>query len=373
MKNILLYALILLAGVSQAALTTYTWTGGAGDGDWNNASNWDSNGIPEDKNTDPGITFDHIESSIVFSTNSLPTSNIPEWGGTGGDSGNSPAIMFTQGGTLSLDVGKGRYRGIVSRNAGYITNRVIRTIFTLGDGVGDNDTILNTTFNRDSGFSRDGKNIITQYFINSDATWNASTIGKTYLYWANPDQEPEVDIRWTQFTIAGGTVNFSFQLDQISKDIGEANNHVLFTDGGGSFTAKFGKALPDLASVTNNFGSFFKAGTDITLAAADNGDGSFTVSSSGGGVTLPATIISVTPVSGNLLKLVISAPSAADKYYPKAKSALTESDWVEVPHSDNGTNPFKVSNLTYSTVEGENKVIYVKTTDTAKFFGIGEL
>ena len=272
----LLCAVTVLASMSHAALTTYTWTGTAGDGDWANAANWDANGIPEDKDTDPGITFDDPNSSIIIGSGTVPTSNIPSWGGTGGDSGNSPALTLTQG-TLSLDVGRGKYKGIVTQNKNYKTTRVIRTVFTVGDGVGSNDSILNTTFNRDSGFSRDGKNVITQYFINSDATWNASTISKNYIYWSNPDESPVEDVRWAQLTIDGGTVNFDFQLDHIANSVNEDNNHIYFTEMGGSFTADFGRALPNLTSVTDNFGAFFVADAGLTLEGKDNGNGTFTV------------------------------------------------------------------------------------------------
>lgn len=85
----------------------------------------------------------------------------------------------------------------------------------------------------------------------------------------------------------------------------------------------------------------------------------------------PATIVGWDSVSGSVMKMEISAPSAAMLYYPKATTSLNTVPWAGVPHSDDGVNPFVVTNLTYSTTEGSNKVIYVETTDTAKFFGIG--
>ncbi|MEO2090434.1 MAG: hypothetical protein ABGY75_13190, partial [Gemmataceae bacterium] len=44
-------AVFVFAGVSQAQLTDYRWTGGAGTGNWNNGNNWASflpGGIPND-------------------------------------------------------------------------------------------------------------------------------------------------------------------------------------------------------------------------------------------------------------------------------------------------------------------------------------
>jgi len=85
----------------------------------------------------------------------------------------------------------------------------------------------------------------------------------------------------------------------------------------------------------------------------------------------PATIVDWSSVSGSIMKLVIDAPSAAMFYYPKATTSLNLVPWTDVPHSDDGVNPFVVTNLGYSTAEGDNKAIYVETTEATKFFGIG--
>ena len=88
----------------------------------------------------------------------------------------------------------------------------------------------------------------------------------------------------------------------------------------------------------------------------------------------PATILSVSSVSNNVLKMVIDAPSSAGNYYPKSKLDLVTGTWSSVPHSDDGVNPFVVTNLGYSTTDatGTNEVIYVNATNSAGFFGIGE-
>ena len=88
----------------------------------------------------------------------------------------------------------------------------------------------------------------------------------------------------------------------------------------------------------------------------------------------PATILSFSSVSSNVLKMVVNAPSSAENYYPKSKTDLLTGTWGSVPHSDDGVNPFVVTNLGYSTTDatGTNEVIYVNAINSAAFFGIGE-
>ena len=65
------------------------------------------------------------------------------------------------------------------------------------------------------------------------------------------------------------------------------------------------------------------------------------------------------------------APADSALYYPKGTADLTLG-FSDVAHSDNAAGPFIVTNLSYSTAEGDDEAIYVETTEDAKFFGIGE-
>jgi len=85
---------------------------------------------------------------------------------------------------------------------------------------------------------------------------------------------------------------------------------------------------------------------------------------------LPATILSWTSVSDSVMKLVIDAPGDPALYYPKGTADLTLG-FSGVAHSDNAAGPFVVTNLSYSATEGGNEAIYVETTGSQKFFGIG--
>lgn len=85
------------------------------------------------------------------------------------------------------------------------------------------------------------------------------------------------------------------------------------------------------------------------------------------------TILSFDSVGTGVAKMVVGISQSADKYSPVARGDLMTGSWAAVPHADNAAGPFVVSNLTYSATDGAgNKEIYVETTETQKFFGIGE-
>jgi len=86
---------------------------------------------------------------------------------------------------------------------------------------------------------------------------------------------------------------------------------------------------------------------------------------------LPATIVSLAPVSSTVLKMVIDAPSTAENYVPKSKlDLISGGSWETVAHSDNSAGPFSITNLSYSAPEGENKVIYVEADAAVKFYNV---
>ncbi len=93
------------------------------------------------------------------------------------------------------------------------------------------------------------------------------------------------------------------------------------------------------------------------------------------GPARPATILSVSAVSGDVLRMVVDAPGAGHSYYPKSTPDLIIGTWAGVGHSTNGSDPFVVTNLDYVSeydATGTNKVIYVQATNAAGFFGIGD-
>lgn len=82
------------------------------------------------------------------------------------------------------------------------------------------------------------------------------------------------------------------------------------------------------------------------------------------------SIVSSSMVSGNVMKLVVDAPSDASRYWPEGVSDLVSGSWATVAHSDDGVNAFVVTNLAYSTAEGSNEVIYVQAVNPAGFFKV---
>ncbi len=77
-------------------------------------------------------------------------------------------------------------------------------------------------------------------------------------------------------------------------------------------------------------------------------------------------------VSDTVMRMVVDAPVTASRYAPQGRTDLNIGTWVDVPHSDDGTNPFVVTNLDYSTTDatGTNEVIYVQSDDAEEFFRI---
>ena len=96
--------------------------------------------------------------------------------------------------------------------------------------------------------------------------------------------------------------------------------------------------------------------------------------------TLPATILSCSSLPGNVVKMVVDAPSSLDRYYLKSTTDLPAGPvfWKRAAHSDDGVNAFVTTNVSYSTVEiatGTNRVIYAQANHSSEFlniFGNGE-
>ena len=264
----LLLAFAATATLAQAA-TTYTWTGGAGDGDWTTAGNWDANGMPVDADTgNGGLSFNANDSKIVFSTTSMPTSNVPQMGGYNNANGYTPVLDLQSGGSLTIQAGAGSLKGIVTQAGGS------RDIYIVGDGVGTvgtNDAVtLNVSL---KGYLNRHRGGITHNFIvNSDGILNFLDDG-----WADNQLNfyRQPNNRYATLEIAGGAVNAALPIKNLTLD---DKSYVEFTALGGTFTAKFGNDFADIAAVRSGIGTTsFIAGTGLSLAATDNGDNTFTV------------------------------------------------------------------------------------------------
>ena len=261
-----LLALLTFGGLTSSSLsqTIYTWTG-ATSGDWSDASNWDTNGVPVDNNAgtgnDAGLTFPTDGSMIVFDggTNPLPTSNIPDLGGNVNPR-DTPAIVINQGGTIEFNLG-GREGDVWSNAAG------TRNILTVGDGMGAAGEVTVTLSSNDAApiLARHTDNTLNNFQVNADGVLNFSSETIDFGWMAGN--------RHGKLTIDGGQVNLRGVVDDLTTF---TQRVIEFTAVGGSFTAQFGGDFPDISAVNSSLEVDFTNSPGITLEAADNGD-SFTV------------------------------------------------------------------------------------------------
>lgn len=89
-----------------------------------------------------------------------------------------------------------------------------------------------------------------------------------------------------------------------------------------------------------------------------------------GDLVLTPEILSITPQTGDILKLVVNLPSPAGRYHPESVASLATGSWTNEPHSDDGVNAFVNTNMGYSTLDatGTNEVIYVRSTPEIEKF-----
>ena len=73
-------------------------------------------------------------------------------------------------------------------------------------------------------------------------------------------------------------------------------------------------------------------------------------------------------LSGDVMKLGISGSSPSAYYYPESTTNLVDGTWERIPHSDDGVNPFIVTNFNYSSTDGTNRFIYMQSTGSASEF-----
>jgi len=260
MKSTLMSVFTMSALSITAHGVVYVWSG-AIDSDWNNAANWDANGVPVDDHTSGGLTL-NTNDSVVFSGTIMPSNN-PGFG-SNFDSTNSgkwsvPTMEFNSGGSIDFNLTSSHNNGMFTNlpSGSYGT----RDILTVGDGItgGTEDVTVNLTegmmLNRHA-------NGIHNFIVNADGTLNmAGAIA------------PRAAPRGYLITVNGGTVD----IDGNAGGLNDAHNTVDFTDFGGTFTADYG-SFADIAAVTSALGTDFLNNTSGTLLATDNGDGSYTVS-----------------------------------------------------------------------------------------------
>ena len=252
---------LILSSTAAHAATIYTWLGTV-DGDWNNAANWDANGVPVDFDpSNSGLTFENSNPDriVINATNSSPTTNVPVL--HAGSTDVTPTVDVLNGHVaFSLDSNR-------TGSGHYILNE--DTFTTIGDGDVGNGlaslTLAPGQFRRYDPFTMS----IT---VNNDGALNFSS-NITIVRGAGP----------LQVTLAGGSANFAGWVRPLfgngTPGDGTENSWFDFTAEGASFTAGFGEIFADLNWVNHYIdeGEFFRSTTSLPLAAVDNQDGSFTI------------------------------------------------------------------------------------------------
>lgn len=174
---------------------------------------------------------------------------------------------------------------------------------------------------------------------------------------------------------ARNTVGFEY-------DTASGNLQVWLTSEGGTTVTQYngsvnyggveGQAVP--LDELNYFGFTFKSLTaqgESNPAYIDNLSIVYIPKiTSGEDPIIPAGIVGWSLESGSLMRMVIDAQSAANNYQPKSTTNLVSGIWENIAHSDNGMNAFVVTNLDYAGTEGTNKVIFLQTDESVRFFKI---
>jgi len=85
----------------------------------------------------------------------------------------------------------------------------------------------------------------------------------------------------------------------------------------------------------------------------------------------PVRIESSMTLVDQVMKLEVSGASPSAAFCPASTTNLVEGTWGRIPHSDDGVNPFIVTNFNYSTTDGTNRFIYLQqSTNNTEFIRI---
>jgi len=83
-----------------------------------------------------------------------------------------------------------------------------------------------------------------------------------------------------------------------------------------------------------------------------------------------ARFVAIEASAADQARLTVYATGALDRYSLQGRSRLDSGNWTAVPHSNDDISAYVTTNLSHSTADGSNIVIYVETSEAAKFFGV---
>lgn len=180
-----------------------------------------------------------------------------------------------------------------------------------------------------------------QYIVNNDASsYDATHVLNNELY------ADSTDTNLTGSILAGATV-YEKQVSYDLSDLGK------LTEGD---TVKFAVFLWD--NGVNGSLSYYAGVDNIQLNGIAVGP-----------IEVVSEILGFSSVSSNVFKMVFNS-SAASETFLLASDDLVSGAWTNIAHSVDGNNPFVVTNLGYSGVQESNRVIYIKSDQEMKFFGL---
>jgi len=254
MKNIKKIGLVLFGSVVLSnASTTYTWTGTAADGDWDNADNWTSGNIASttfisELNASPDVvrfqgSFAPTDTTFYVST------------GTTSSTFSQVRFLFDDGGAYTID-----YDNAFGSSPTYSASTAL-DIITVGDGVGSAAQVTVTLANYNSLLRHNdaGYSIV----VNSDGVLQLDGVTSFGTF------------RSSNIDINGGSVIASSFVDaNYGSTVG---TNITFNDAGSSFTAAYGGQFVDFASVLADANSVFATESGVAnFDYVDNGT-SFTM------------------------------------------------------------------------------------------------
>ncbi len=254
-------ASLIFSSTASHSAVIYTWLGTVDD-DWENADNWDANGVPvTDTSASGTLGFATLGDRVVInSTNFDPTDNVPT---LRADHNDGPAYTPTVdviNGSVAFDTSNSRSTSGVTIGG--------NTSATIGDG-DVNTGLASLTYNTTGVIVRDG-NFIMAITVNRDGSLNFG--GNNTMGWD--------DNKRLHVTLAGGAANFDGWVLPKRNSVESGTSWFDFTELGASFTAEFGGDVFTDLSFVNEFideGAFFRSTSSLALAAVDHGDGTFTV------------------------------------------------------------------------------------------------
>jgi hypothetical protein len=312
--------LAISAGALLAA-PTHTWTGGAGAGsDWFDTANWDGGVVPVLNTNQYGsqTSTDHVVwDSETAVGNYMPSGTI------------TPAAHWPSNSRMpNTELRNGTLTIGQSINWGHTGDT-----FIIGDGDATNTATVNVNW---SNLNRD-PNGTKSYVVNSDGTLNITT---------NLSKFSDSGGKDSAITINGGSVVVSGSIN--ANFIDDSGDYVSFEAFDSSFTANFGGQLPDLATITAQFGDSFRLGGALTsdpdaqLSVIDNMDGSFTVTAATDTdaptpdpMTFAVAPTAVDTTTVGMVATTADDPSGPVEYFFENITNTDNSGWITDPSWSN--------------------------------------